>query len=122
MADVKTVSPSARMVLKKNTNITIYDQKFNPDPSSHTEHVSQVLVVSTNTSQTLDQGTISTIRNVLLQSDKAVVLNFNGGTDDIDLTANGTLFMAACNLSAIKVVNESTTADDDATITYMVTD
>jgi hypothetical protein len=89
------------MVLKKNTNVVVYTQRFYPDPSSHTEHVSQVIVVSTNTSQTLDQGTISTVRNLLIQSDKAVTLNFNGGTDDVNITANGTIFMAACALTAL---------------------
>jgi len=122
MADVKTVSPSANIELRKNTNVVIYLQRFKPDPTNITEHVSQTLVVTFNTSQVLNLGTISTVRNIMLQTDKAVSLNFNGGADNVNLTAGGTILLAACALTAITVKNLSVDPLDDATINYVLTD
>jgi len=119
VADVRQIAPAAGVVLKKN-NTVIYTQRFNPDPSTYTEQAGQTLVIGTASSTTLSQGTISTVRNLILQSSKAVLIIFNGGSDEIDLTAGGLLFMAATSLSAVKVKNES--GVDDAEVEYMLTD
>ena len=119
MADVRQIEPAAGIVLKKN-NTVIYTQRFNPDPSTYTEQSGQTLVVGTASSTTVSQGTISTVRNLILQSSKAVTIIFDGGSDEISMTAGGLLFMAATSLSAVKVKNASVT--DDAEVEYMLTD
>ena len=83
----------------------------------------QAFTLGTNASQTLEKGSISTIRQLLMESDKAVQIRFNAGTN-VDpgpaLTAGGAMFLSACTVTDVKLINESLT--NTASVTYALTD
>ncbi len=120
MADVIQVKPSARIQLKKNSGVVIYDQQFAPVAATYTSHLGQSVLVATNTSAALSVGGIATVRNMLVQSDQPVNIKINGQSGSVPLVGTNSVWAAySTSVTAIKVFNNSTT--NTATIQYIVT-
>lgn len=121
MADVIQIKPSARIKLQKNTGQVFYDQQFAPSAASYTSHVGQAIALATNSSVTLDMGNIVTAANALLQFDNPCLVRVNGQvTTSLSMVGTNSVWAAySTSLTAIKIVNQSTT--NTVTINYLLT-
>lgn len=120
MADVIQVKPQARVRLQKNTGVVLYDQQFAPQAAEYTSHVTQSIVVGTNTSVVLGLGNIAAVRNAMLQMDNACLLKFNGASTSTPMVGTASVWAAySTSITAIKVKNTST--QNEVTVLYIVT-
>lgn len=121
MSDVFHAQPSARVRLQKNTNITLYDQQFAPDPATYTKHVGMAISVPASGSTTLSLGGITAVRNFLLQSDTKCTVKVNGQASGMALVGTNMVYAVySGSLTQVVVTNNHTT--NAAAVNYIATD
>lgn len=120
MADVLQVQPSARVKLQKNTNVTLYDQQFAPDPATYTKHVGSALSVPASGSVTLSLGGITAVRNFLFQSDTKCTVKLNGQSGLALVGTNMVMAVYSGSITQAVITNNHTT--NAASIQYIATD
>lgn len=121
MADVVTVQASARVRLRKNNQVMLYEQAFEPDPASNTKHIGSALSIPAAGSVTLSLGGITAVRNFMLQSNTKITVKVNGQASGLALVGTNISYAAySCSLTQIVVTNDHTT--NVASVQYVCTD
>ena len=112
MSDVLRVSALARTKLTRN-DVTLYEQAYSLDETAFTELAADRVVLATNmsTPEQYNLGGISNGAHVMIETDKPVLISFNGTTAQWQVGANndgGVLMLANTSFTSIYFQNEST--------------
>ena len=121
MSDVNSAQPSARIRLRKNSGVLLYEQAFAPDPETYDQHVGQAITIDPSGVVTLSIGNIAAVRNFLLQSDTPVTVRVNGQANGVDLVGSN-MVMAVYSGSLTEIEVENNHSTNSAAVQYLVTD
>lgn len=115
MSDVLRVSSLAKLRLTRN-DVVLYEQAYSLDETTFTESASDRMVLATNMAspEQYNLGGISTGAHIMIETDKPILVSFNGTTAQWQVGANndgGVLLMSNTSFTSVYFQNESTSTE-----------